>query len=425
MNILFILPNFPEGVKSYLILPSLEFSVMSSILKENGHKVSLLDMKINDYSICDLDRLLSDIQYDFICIESTSQDHCEAVKVIKECKRLNKDVPIALRGEISSFLPSECLEHIETLDYVMRFENEKTILALVNAIEESGNISNIPNIAYRMNGEIIVTPLEKPIENLNDLPYPDRKMYDIKKYYDRSVETIVRSTRGCPGKCSFCNKTKLSPFREFSLERFCDEIEELISLGFSQFFFSDDSFSYSEARVKEFRDLVLARNLKIRFTSNMRIVDVTDEKIKYLKEAGAYRFFVGIETINANSSKKINKNLSKEKILEKIEIIKKYDLEVHASFIVGNPGDTKEDLAETANFINELKPTLISLNKLKPLPGTDIYMYPEKYGVKLKDKYWFENDEWTIEPSICSTDELSAIEIDEWKRKLMISFMRG
>lgn len=426
MNILFIIPNYPDRVKSYIILPSLELAIISEVLRKKEHICELLDMKINDYSISDLDNLLPKYKFDLILIESIIQDHCMAIQVIDKCKKINPDIPVALRGEISSFLPKECLERYKGLDYVLRFENELMIIDFVEALEGKKSLTTVYNLGFRdkKSGDIIINSTSIPIQNLDLLPMPNRKLYEIKKYYNRSMETIVRSSRGCPGKCLFCNKTKLAPFRIFSISRFCDEIEELINLGFSQFFFSDDTFAYSDARLNQFYEEIKRRDLKIRFTSNMRIIDITEEKIVKMKEIGAYRIFVGIETTSAKTSKFNNKNISKNLIEEKLNILRKHNVEVHTSFIVGNPGDTEEDLIDTCKFVQQIRPTLISFNQLKPMPGTDLYNNPEKYGIRMTNKYWFESDEWTRH-SICSTSTLSSEEIDLWKLKLMKSFMES
>ena len=63
MKILFVAPSFPGHVKEYLILPSLELCILSSILKEKGHTVNLLDMKINSLD-CDEKKELFSITYD-------------------------------------------------------------------------------------------------------------------------------------------------------------------------------------------------------------------------------------------------------------------------------------------------------------------------------------------------------------------------
>lgn len=65
-------------------------------------------------------------------------------------------------------------------------------------------------------------------------------------------------------------------------------------------------------------------------------------------------------------------------------------MEFHASFIIGAPGDTEEDLMEIEKLLSEIKPTLVTFNQLKLFPGTDIYNSPEKYNILPFDPYWFE-----------------------------------
>ena len=89
---------------------------------------------------------------------------------------------------------------------------------------------------------------------------------------------------------------------------FCEELAELTSYGFKSFFFSDNIFAVSMQRLLEFQAELTRRNLKVRWTSNIRIKDITPDKVALMKALGAYRVFVGIETINSTSSKLINKN---------------------------------------------------------------------------------------------------------------------
>lgn len=426
MNILFIVPNFPKKVQKYLILPSLELTLMSAMLKKNNHNCDLIDMRINNYEIDMLNDILDNYKPGLICIESCHENHSSVSKIIEKCKQKFPQVPVALRGEIATFLPKEMLERNSCLDFVMRYDNEYTILNLVNNLTEGkNNFSEIGNLAYRdsIDKSIIINELSEPIKNLDILPYPDRELYDIKKYLQRDSETIVRSSRGCPGKCSFCIKTKLSPFRIFSIKRFCDEIEQLQSYGFESFFFSDDTFAFSDKRVKEFYDEIKRRGLKIKWTSNIRIKDINEYKIKLMKEIGAYRVFVGIETINSNSSMLINKNITKEEMLEKIDILKKYNLEFHASFILGSPGDSEEDLEETCKFLKSLDPTLVTFNQIKPFPGTDLYLNPNKYEIIMEDRFWFENDDWT-DKAIFGTKKIPPNKVQIWGQKLLKQFIQ-
>lgn len=217
---------------------------------------------------------------------------------------------------------------------------------------------------------------------------PYRKLYDIEKYLKRDSETIVRSSRGCPGNCLFCIKTRFENFQIFSMKRFVDEIEEMLNYGFKTFFFSDDTFAFSIQRLNDFAYEIKKRGLEIKWTSNIRIKDITEEKIKLMKELGAYRVFVGIETINKNSSNIIGKNLMKDEILEKLQILKDNDMQFQCIlFILGSPGDTEEDLEETIKFVKIIDPNIVTFNLIKIYPGLDLYNNPEKYKMIIPDKY--------------------------------------
>lgn len=86
-----------------------------------------------------------------------------------------------------------------------------------------------------------------------------------------------------------------------------------------------------------------------------------------MKELGAYRVFVGVEIANAKTSQVIGKNLQYDEIVEKTDLLHKYGMEFHASFILGNPGDTVEDIEETIKLVKRIKPTLVTFNLIKVL----------------------------------------------------------
>ena len=69
-------------------------------------------------------------------------------------------------------------------------------------------------------------------------------------------------------------------------------------------------------------------------------------------------------------------------------------MEFHASLIVGNPGDTIEDLEHTSKFIRKIQPTLATFNTIKVYPGTPLYDNPDQYGILAEDMMWFENPDW-------------------------------
>ncbi|MBE5955526.1 MAG: radical SAM protein [Lachnospiraceae bacterium] len=424
MNVLFISPAFPDRIKEYLILPSLEACVMSSILKEHGHQVDMLDMKIHGYNVEQAIAALPKSLPQLICIEDELSTHCTTLKLVERLKEVWEDVKIAVRGEVATFVPQELLRRNPLVDFAVRFDDDYALLKIIEAMEQKRTFASIGNIAYRSpEGGIVVNDREQRTYQLDSLPMPDRKLYDIDLYLKRDSETIVRSSRGCPGNCLFCSKTKMAQFGVFSPVRFCDELEELKSFGFQSFFFSDDTFAFSDQRLKAFYDEVVKRKLDIRWTSNLRIKDINDEKIRRMKEIGAYRVFVGIETINASVSNTIRKNLAADEIKRKTDILHKYGMEFHASFILGNPGDTEEDLQKTIEFVKDINPTLVTFNLIRLIPGLEMYNQREQYGYILEDPYWYEKDEWSRRV-IAGTKELPPAVLEKWSRRMLMEFIK-
>lgn len=423
MKIMFVSPSYPKRVKEYLILPNLEMTIASSLLKEKGHNVVLVDMKIDDLSINEALERIKESNPDFLCFDDIPETHCITKQIISEIESINElCCKICLMGELPSFVPEMMLERNPRLDFCLRFDDDYALLNVVEAIQNNLELREIANIAYRENGNIVVNEKKFLSYQLDSLPMPDRNLYDISKYLARDSETIVRSSRGCPGNCLFCIKTKMQRFRVFSIRRFCDEIQELQNFGFKSFFFSDDTFAFSMDRLYEFEKELKKRNMNVTWTSNIRIKDITDEKLALMKKLGAYRVFVGIESVNEKTQQVINKKLVINEIKEKIALIKKNGLQFHASFILGNPGDTEEDLENISTFVKQIQPDIVTFNLIKVYPGLDLYSDPEKYGIVLEDKFWFEDDKWSSSVVAC-TKELSCEQLDKWSKKLLWEFI--
>lgn len=129
-----------------------------------------------------------------------------------------------------------------------------------------------------------------------------------------------------------------------------------------------------------------------------------------------------IETSSEESSAKLGKTINEKKLLEKIDLIRKYGIQVHTSFIVGVPGDTEKNLEMTIDLVKKINPTLASFNRLFIFPGTNLYNNPESYDIIMDDKYWYESEEWTKETTM-GTKQLPPEKIKCWYNKLQLSYI--
>ena len=107
-----------------------------------------------------------------------------------------------------------------------------------------------------------------------------------------------------------------------------------------------------------------------------------------MKKAGCHQVLVGVETGNAEISKRIGKPIDRERYIQAIRIAHARGLEVRASFIIGNMDETWQTMEDTLNFAIELDVDLFQLNISTPYPGTALFNEAAAKGM-LVDKNWY------------------------------------
>jgi anaerobic magnesium-protoporphyrin IX monomethyl ester cyclase len=281
----------------------------------------------------------------------------------------------------------------------------------------------VAGLAFRGDsGAVVETPVAPPVRDLDTLGHPDRSIFDMDAYLRNDYETVVMTSRGCPSHCAFCSTSLAGrTYRWNSPDHVVDEIEEVLDLGFESIFFGDDTFAGNSKRLTAICDEIVARGLKFTWTCNMRAQDARPRLLEAMRTAGAYRVFVGFESIQAETLKLVRKGSMPEQMVDKARLIQEAGLELHSSFIVGAPGDTHESLRATLDYIRALNPTIATFNSMEPRPGTDLYANPEAYGIEMPDPYWYETTAWTHGP-VCSTRDLSSREIRDWVDRCYTEF---
>ena len=275
------------------------------------------------------------------------------------------------------------------------------------------DLPSVPGISFRdrENGAICVTPADPAVLELDTMPLPDRSIFDMRAYLERDYETVLMTARGCPSRCSFCSTTLMGRrYRFQGVQRVVDEFEELLDFGFSSFFIGDDTFAAHPKRTIEICEEIRRRGLEFEWTSNMRVLDARPEVLDAMAAAGAYRVFTGLETIKLESLQLIRKGTTPELIHRSLQRIASAGLQVHTAYIIGVPGDTEKDVLSTLDFIREVKPTVATFNTMEVRPGTEMFKYPERFGIHVPDRYWYETTSWTDQPA-CYTNTLTQEDI--------------
>lgn len=378
----------------YAELP-LSILYLGGFLESQGIECLLVDMRFTDYKKINHEELL--------CVGISTMTGSmikSALKAASYFKGTAPNLPIVWGGVHPSLLPEQTLDD-PNVDIVVIGEGEKTLLELVKHIQNQTDISEIEGIGYKKGGRIIINPPRDFID-LDELPIelPYHKL-KLNKYH---LDTFpLHTSRGCPYNCGFCynpvfNKRR---YRAKSPERVLQEIEYIIK----EFnpkklsFFQEDEFFIDLDRVKSICQGIVDRKINIKWESFCRLnnfLRMDDEMLKLIEKSGCCMLSFGGESGDQEILNLINKGTKVEHIFAVAERIKKTEIEMIISFMMGLPGETYHQFLKTCEVIEEI----VKINPechpnglflYTPYPGTQLFqLVCEKYDYKPPDslKVW-------------------------------------
>lgn len=366
---------------------------LDAILKKNNYDVITKDYTLweEQNSLKDIRKQIEDFNPDFVGITVMSMTRVSTYKAIKLIKEINKNIKIILGGIHASMMYRQLLENFP-IDAICIGDSEESLLELLDAFIQKKSFKKIKGIAYKNKNRVIVTEKRELRRDLDSLPFPS---YEV--FMNKNIKRIQISTsRGCPNKCSFCclDITSRRIWRPRSYMNVVDEIEYIHKKypWVNTIQFLDDTFTLDNQRVINMCKEIIRRNIKLRFYGQGRIKPISTEMIYWMEKAGFTQVYFGIETGSAKLLKSIHKNITKEDCIDtfkKFQRFKKISLE--KCLIVGFPGETKETIKETIEFVKKLqkycKMDFFYAAPLWVYPGTEIYqMLVSKE--KINDDYW-------------------------------------
>jgi len=224
---------------------------------------------------------------------------------------------------------------------------------------------------------------------------PARHLIDTDRYttpmsVSRRITTMM-SSRGCPGKCVFCDRPQMGrKFRKRSAQSVVDEMAYCVNeLGISEIKFYDDTFTIDKKRVLEICDLLIEKGLKVVWEIRARVDTMTPEMITRLRQAGCCRIHYGVETGSPRLQKLLRKNLDLQKVSEIFKLTCDAGIETLGYFMIGLPEETGIEMQQTVEMIGSIPMDYVHIGIFTPYPGTDIYRQAIDNGFYEKD-YWKE-----------------------------------
>jgi len=348
-----------------------------------GYLVSYAQLRMDvDFKIVNTN-LMNEVEIykpDIIGITVVSQNYNKAVGFANDVKQ-KYEIPIIIGGIHISMMP-ETLS--QAMDIGVIGEGEQTFLELIQHYETQGcfeldKIIKIDGIIYRENDEMKFTLPRHPL-HIDEIPIPFRNK-------DETVVSMF-SSRGCPYNCVFCSSTAFwGKPRYFSAEYVVKEMVELINNGAKHISFSDDLFIANKQRLRDIVRLLPKTDTTINCACRANLVD--DETIRLLKEINCTTISMGLESGCDNTLRYLKGNsVTVQANSDAIESIKKHGMIVNATFIIGAPFETVEDILQTLQFIKKSKIDNFWIYILTPLPRTLMWDYAVEHSLITPEFEW-------------------------------------
>jgi radical SAM superfamily enzyme YgiQ (UPF0313 family) len=221
---------------------------------------------------------------------------------------------------------------------------------------------------------------------------PMSKYYPAVGSYKRLPAVSMVTSRGCPGKCTFCYQPYGSLQRQRSPKKIFEEVMYLVkNYGIREISFYDDNFTTQKPRVREFCQMLIDNKVDLTWSCFSRVDWADLNLLKIMKQAGCHQIMYGIESGDQRILDTIRKETTPEKIKRAAKWTKEVGIDVRATFMLGNPGETEETMRNTIDFAIELDPEYVVFNVPSPNPGTQMYDWAVKSGV-LREQKWEEFD---------------------------------
>jgi anaerobic magnesium-protoporphyrin IX monomethyl ester cyclase len=313
-----------------------------------------------------------------------------AIKISNLVKQVNQNTLTVVGGPHVTLVPKEFLEEATDVDIAVMGEGEYAILEVTEAFEGKKQLNQILGIAFRQDGKITVNPTRPFMEHLDELPYPAYDLVDMEQYLSpkkigyrsfqaRAISMIT--SRGCPFNCCFCavHLHMGQGFRAHSAEYVLDHIQYVVdTFKVKNIFFEDDNLTLNIKRFEAICDGIIERKLKIGWETpnGVRADCLNLELLKKMKQSGANSIFVGVESGDQQIlDKVICKSLDLNRVVEFAKNAKQIGLKTGAFYIIGFPGETKENMQRTVDFALGLKRDYDV--------GMHLFMATPSYGTRL------------------------------------------
>jgi anaerobic magnesium-protoporphyrin IX monomethyl ester cyclase len=309
------------------------------------------------------------------------------LEIISFVREHNDEARIIVGGPYISNLPAatdeaglkQLFEYMDADFYVIESEGEQTLVRILECLRDGGDPSDIPNIAFKRDGDYRLTKTVPEANGLAD----NMVDYDLFPPEVLGQFVTLRTAKSCPFSCAFCGfPQRAGEYRYLSVEHVERELDALHARGATTLTFIDDTFNVPKKRFRDILELMIRKEYGFRWNSFYRSDHGDAATIELMGRAGCEGVFLGVESGSDRMLKLMNKTARQKDYLNAIPRLRDAGISTHANIIIGFPGETEETVAETWQLLDQAQPDFYRAQLWYCDPVTPIWQHRDEHGVK-------------------------------------------
>ncbi len=403
--------------------PPLGLMYIAAYLEKEGLNVKILDLAMDDMSYEQICMYLQDYNPDITGVSCLTFNLLSVLELVKTIKKICPGTTTVIGGPHPTIYPCETVLQ-SAVDYVVIGDGEEVLFRLAQDIDTP---DEIPGLISKHFPPEIDTSSQIQIIDREKIPFPARHLINGKAFRAivtrRSPMTLMVTGAGCPFNCIYCSAAKrVKPYSR-GIEHVIQEMIECQQMGYKEVMFFDDIFTLDRNRIINLCKLIRQERLALSWDCRTRVDCVDSELLQSMKRAGCVRIQYGVESGSSRILKIIRKGFTTNQASKAIKITKDAGILPSVSFMIGNPGETIEDIQKTISFAVKANPAYVQFTVTTPFPFTELYQRGLQSGL-YKEDYWCDfarNPSPTFMPRYWN-ELLSDDELQQWQNNAFRSF---
>ncbi len=317
----------------------------------------------------------------------------EVVRIIDIIRTHHGSKPVVTGGYHGSLYPEFFLNNCD-VDFVITGEGEKSSVQLLDCLAGTSNFENIPSLSYKKSDIIIKN--RSSVSNIDDLFPPERsflKTRDLRAYGNIFISMIT--SRGCPNNCEFCTGKSLwgKSYRTRSIVSVINEIRECVEQYDADIInLEDDNLFPTEKRAVETLNEIInykkesGARFELAAMNGISLENLNEDIVVLMKKAGFNEINISLVTYSKKLQNENKRPFDSEKFKSIALKGKSIGMNVRTYFILGLPSQTKDEVADTINFLKGLDV------KIFPSVYYDVNRPREEWKVQRSSAFFNETD---------------------------------